>query len=1084
MADDNERLLRIAEAIADETPVLWDADADATPEERLRLEKLKALEAVASAYRSLHASAPAGEDSSPSGGRHDAAREAALFAWGHLRVLEKLGDGSFGEVFRAYDPLLDLEVALKLRRAEDAAPAAARRHFIQEARRLARVRHPNVVTVHGADVHDGRVGMWTDLVTGHTLEEWIGQEGPLSAEEAALIGLDLCRALAAVHKAGLVHGDVKTTNVMRERGGRIVLMDFGAGREIAVGGGRAGAAGTLGTPIVMAPEVLHGQTPSPGSDIYSLGVLLYRLVSGRYPVEAATLQELQERHGRGAVSPLRDTRPDLPAEIAAVIGRAMAPAPGGRYASAGAMEHALLGWLAAGRGADSSSGQVARGRRGGAARNPLIRWFAARPRWQVAVGTAALAVAAGAVGVVLLLGVPRARGRTQLEAPQVRSLAVLPFQALDREGRNDYLGLGVADALINRLSRLPGIVVRPSSAVLRYAEARPELEEVGRSLGVEALLDGRIQRSGDRVRVTAQLVSTVGGAPIWSATLDRKAADIFELEDSLSEQLARALRIRLTETQRATLAWRPTANPDAYQAYLKARYFWNKWTPASVGKSVELLEEATGSDPAFALAYSGLSDSFTVLAGLESAPVAPAEAYERAQTAALQALELDANLADAHAALGAVRSHRDWDWTAAESEFSKAIELNANCFTAHLWYAELLSVTGRHEEAVAEIGRALQTDPLSLAANAMAGSIYLEAGRADDARQQLARALEIEPAFHLSYTFLASAYERQGNDEETVSNWQNAMVLAGEPEEDAAALGRAFRGGGISAAWRWRLDRLREDARKRYVPPALLARAHAALGETRQALALVARAATEHDEFLLKVAREPAFDRLRSDARFVAAMRSTGLPEGASASVFRREPAAQASPAAAPPRVEVALYRTRSGEPEPIDTGGSVRPGDQLSLTVESPEPVHLYVLNGDRVGNVFVLFPIPGLDTSNPLPGNQRSVLPGGRDGVVQNWLVTSAGGEETILVVAARERLPQVEREFSRIEVANPNRPVERLALAPSPGGAARGVGGLTPIAPAPPAGVNRLAAIQAALASERGVWVRRFLLQDSGL
>ncbi len=877
MSGDSDDILRMAEAIADETPVDWDSCAAITPEDKLRLEHLKVVEAVAAAYRSLHSSDPGSEDSSPSGARHRPAPGRVLFEWGHLKVLEKLGDGSFGEVFRAYDPLLDREVALKLWRAEQAAPAATRRHFVQEARRLARVRHPNVIVVHGADVHDSRVGLWTDLVTGNTLEQWLAQEGPLSAEETTLIGLDLCRALAAVHAAGLVHGDVKTTNVMRERGGRIVLMDFGAGIEIAQGHLEDAAAGTLGTPIAMAPELLRGEPPSPASDIYSLGVLLYRLVSGRYPVEAATLQELQERHRQGALSPLRDVRPDLPADIAAVVARALALAPCDRYPSAGAMEHALLNWLAPGRSANAEArapGAAHRGRSGAAARRPLACWRGAGPRWRVAAACALLA--ATVATTLAVLGLRGGRERQALRPAQVRSLAVLPFQVLDREGQNDYLGLGMADALINRLSHLPGIVVRPSSAVLRYAEARPDLQDVGRSLGVEALLDGRIQRSGDRVRVTAQLVSTEGGAPIWAATFDRKAANIFELEDSISEQLARALRIRLTEAERVNLVWRPATKAEAYQAYVKGRYFWNKWTPAAVRKSIEFLEQAVRSDSSFALAHAGLADSYTVLAGLEPGPAAPVEAYARAQAAAMRALELDANLADAHAALGAVRMHHDWDWPAAEAEFGKAIELNAGCLTAHLWYAELLSQLGRHDEAIAEIGRALQIDPLSLAANAMAGGIYLEAGRGDEAVQQLARTLEIEPAFHLAYTFLASAYERQGNSDEVVSNWQNAMVLGGAPQEEAAALGRAYQAGGIAAAWRWRLDRMRDSAAREYVPPALMARAHAALGETREAFAWLDRALSAHDEFLLRVKGEPAFDGLRSDRRFVAMLQRLG----------------------------------------------------------------------------------------------------------------------------------------------------------------------------------------------------------------
>ena len=244
-----------------------------------------------------------------------------LFTWGHLQVLQKLGEGSFGEVYRAFDPVLERDVALKLRRAEQPEGVVGRRAILDEARRLARVRHPNVLTVHGADVHDGRVGLWTDLISGQTLEERLRQDGPLGAHEAALICIELCDALAAVHAQGLTHGDVKAANIMRERGGRVVLMDFGAVTEVPRCGSGGGA--TLGTPLVMAPEVLRGETPGTTADLYSLGVLLYRLVSGRYPVEAESVQELCEKHARGESVPLADRRPDLPTAFLEVVDRAL-----------------------------------------------------------------------------------------------------------------------------------------------------------------------------------------------------------------------------------------------------------------------------------------------------------------------------------------------------------------------------------------------------------------------------------------------------------------------------------------------------------------------------------------------------------------------------------------------------------------------------------------------------------------------------------------------------------------------------------------------------------------------------------------
>jgi serine/threonine-protein kinase len=303
-----------AAAISDGTTVEWDREKLRNPELAAELEGLSSLERARDA-------------------------ESPLFLWGSLRVLEKVGEGGGGEVYRAYDPVLETDVALKLRKR--GVPGLDPKRFLDEARRLARVRHPNVLAVRGADEHDGRVGLWTDFIRGRSLEEHLGQEGALSAREAAMIGLDLCRALAAVHAKGLVHRDVKTSNVMREQGGRILLMDFGSVEEVAPPGMGKGAAEMHGTPLVMAPEQLRGEPASPRSDIYALGVLLYRLVTCRYPVEASRVSELLDLHGRGARVSLRDRRPDLPLPFVRVVERALAADPAQRYGSAGAMEREL-----------------------------------------------------------------------------------------------------------------------------------------------------------------------------------------------------------------------------------------------------------------------------------------------------------------------------------------------------------------------------------------------------------------------------------------------------------------------------------------------------------------------------------------------------------------------------------------------------------------------------------------------------------------------------------------------------------------------------------------------------------------------
>ncbi len=337
--DEADVLARLAAAITDETPVDWDGEIAAHPAAAPALGGLRLIERIAS----VHRAGPGAPETTADG---DEADEPILFRWGHLEIRELLGEGGFGEVYRARDPRLGRDVALKLLRPDLAGPSLQVTRFLAEARRMARVRHPNVAAIQGADEHDGRPGIWMELATGPTLEERLEREGPLGASEAAAIGIELCRALAAVHAAGLVHGDVKAANVLRDAEGRTVLADFGAGRELAAGGGGAGT--LLGTPLTVAPEVFAGAPPGPAADLYALGALLYRLVTGRYPVTGASVEELRQRLERGERPPLLDLRPDLPASFAAAVERALAAAPERRPRSAGELGAALAASLAGG----------------------------------------------------------------------------------------------------------------------------------------------------------------------------------------------------------------------------------------------------------------------------------------------------------------------------------------------------------------------------------------------------------------------------------------------------------------------------------------------------------------------------------------------------------------------------------------------------------------------------------------------------------------------------------------------------------------------------------------------------------------
>ncbi len=714
-AADEREILAVAEAIADETPVDWEA----TPLTDPRLAGLRGIAAVAAAFRDAAQHAEREEPSEIS--------EPILFLWGHLQVRERIGGGSFGDVYRAWDPLLERDVALKLWRSDDDPAGSGGQRFLHEARLLARVRHGNVLTVHGVEHHGGRAGLWTDLIEGESLEDRLAGGGPLGAEEAALVGVDLCRALSAVHEAGLVHGDIKAANVLRERGGRIVLADFGAGTTVA----SRTRNGACGTPLAMAPEVLRGRRPTPSSDLYSLGVLLYRLVSGRYPVEPETLGQLLEDHFKGARVPLADRRPDLPLAFTEAVERALGSAPEDRYRSAGEMERALARALPeSGHDARSTSSWWP------------WRWLA------LGAGTACLAA------VAYLAVAPQ---RPSLAPGRVRAVAVLPFHAtggVDAE----YLGPGLAETLAERLRSLPGLSVSPNRSVNRLGGGTIDVQATGQVLGVAALVVGNVETEERRTRLTLELVNVRDGSSVWRTVVNGEAAGLAAIGDEAALRLARALRLEFPEVPEPDSAARPAQRPEAQHAWLAGRRFAAFRTGEALERAIVAFERSIHIDPDFAPAHAGLARAWGLMATVEPPREPPPQAWARARHAALRAMVLDPGLGAAHAALADIAFRCDWEWAVAEREFLRAIELEPASAESWASYAELLSVTGRHEEAIAAARQALARETDSAPIRVSAGAVFLEAGRFVEAVAELQVAIGLEPSYAAAYTVLGAVH--------------------------------------------------------------------------------------------------------------------------------------------------------------------------------------------------------------------------------------------------------------------------------------------------------------------------------------
>ncbi|HEX8650941.1 MAG TPA: tetratricopeptide repeat protein [Pyrinomonadaceae bacterium] len=455
----------------------------------------------------------------------------------------------------------------------------------------------------------------------------------------------------------------------------------------------------------------------------------------------------------------------------------------------------------------------------------------------------------------------------------VASLAVLPFKTLGENGY--YLGPGLADALITRLSSISKVAVRPTTAVLRYTDPEQNVVAVGQELGVDTVLDGHLQRLDERIRVTVQLVRIRDGKTLWAEKFDEKFTDVFAVQDSISEQVTRALMLKLTTEEQELLTKRYTENTKAFGAYIKGRYFWNKRTAEGLMKGIEYARQAISIDPTYALAYVGLADSYNLLAG--HGGLAPKETFPKAKAAALKALELDPALAQAYASLGFVSYRFDWDWPRAEEHFQRAIELNPNYATAHHWYGESLVVTGRFDDSICALERALELDPLSLPINTDLAQSLFFARRYDESEEQLRKTLELDQSFVRACVICGGVYEQKGMYEQSIAILQKAVELSEGNPLALSGLGHAYAASGNTDEARRILGELKQLARQRYVSPYNIAIVHAGLGEKEAALDWLVKAYHHRDVWLVWLKVNPRFDSLRAESRFTDLMRRVGL---------------------------------------------------------------------------------------------------------------------------------------------------------------------------------------------------------------
>jgi serine/threonine protein kinase/Tfp pilus assembly protein PilF len=782
---------------------------------------------------------------------------------GRYQIIEELGKGGMGKVYKAQDTEIKEKVAIKLIKPEISLDKKTIERFQNELKFARKISHRNVCRMYDLNKEEGTYYITMEYVSGEDLKSFIRRSEKLTVGKAMSIAKQLCDGLAEAHGLGVVHRDLKPSNIMIDTNGNARIMDFGIARSLK-GKGITGPGVMIGTPEYMSPEQVEGKDVDQRSDIYSLGVILYEMVTGRVPFEGDTALSIAMKHKSEPPPNPKELNVQIPEDLSNLILRCMEKDKEQRYQTAGE----LLSELTRIEKDIPSTERISPRKRPVTSKEITVQ-FNLKKLFIPALVIITIAI----IGIAIWQFIPPKKGVSV--SPSKPRIAVLPFEDLSPQKDQEYFCDGLAEELINALTHVKGLDVVARYSSFSFKDKDMDISEISKTLNVDTVLKGSVLKSGNKLRVISNLIDS-DGSQLWSEKYDREMAEIFAIHDEISQSIVNKLKVDLLGEEQAAIQKRPTEDMEAYDLYLKGIYYKNKVHPDDLKKGLEHLQKATERDPNFALAYVEIGNIYANFAFLGK--LSPNEVYPKAKAALKKAMEIDDSLGEAHTLAADISTWHDWDWRAAEKGYKRAISLNPSLESAHSMYALYLYTQGRYAEAITEIKLAQQLNPLNAEPYGWAGIINLSAGRHDESMKQIQKAMEINPNSPIVLFLEGYIWAINGMYQKAIDALQKSYELSGRTFQWAhCGLGAIYAMAGQKDKAEEVLQELLRDRKEGYVPCLSIANNYRGLGNEAKALEWLENAYEEHDVLIVFVKVYPGFEFFRSHPRGKAILKKMGL---------------------------------------------------------------------------------------------------------------------------------------------------------------------------------------------------------------